>query len=61
VEEVADTLPDHIILVLTVKEVVVFEHLLLMDIRILSREVCVIPLHSRESMNNTFLVLASSQ
>jgi len=58
VEEVVDTLLDHIILVLVVKEVVTFEHLLLMDVRILFLEVYAMLLHSRQSMNNAFLVSA---
>jgi len=55
VEEVVDTLLDRIILVLVVKEVVTFEHLLLMDVHISFLEVHVMLLHSRQSMNDTFL------
>jgi len=61
VEEVVDTLLDRIILVLVDKEVVAFEHLLLMDAHILSREAYVMRLHSRQSMNNMSLASASFQ
>jgi len=62
VEEVVDALQDHITLVLVVntilevKEVVTLERQLRMDVHISSREVHVIPLHNRQSANNTFLV-----
>jgi len=65
-EEVMDALQDHIISVLVVnitmaatdQEAVALEQQLQMDVHISSQEVCAILLHSRQSVNDTFLALA---
>jgi len=65
-EEVVDAFQDHIVTVLVVnvtmaatdQEAVALEQQLQMDVHISSQEVYAILLHSRQSVNDTFLVSA---